>query len=508
MNFKKSKGSHISFSRRNFLSSSMIAGMGLLINPKTFAQPTNSHEEIADCLVLGAGMAGISAAKNLAFPEYSRKGYKVIVLESSSYVGGRILSIDDPTFGGPVEMGAEYIHRKPGSVILWDDVKKYKAETIKVPRMLHGRMYYDGWGDNLRKHIAMAKEWNLMDITSFSSKANKYKGPNISAKQWIEKQGYEGLGRNLVDLYFTGHIPGHLDEVSVRGFAADRVSEQEMEWNEYQIVGGYSSFVEKMTYGINQHQGKQLDIRFNSPVNQIKYTDQGVEVRVKGGKIYKAKTAIITFSVGVLKSGKVEFIPALPEAKQEALKCLGMGDEVKVALKFKKRFWPEDTAIINSVASENKMCRTFFIPFYGDDKNNNSLTALFAGEEADRVTSMSDDTLIRGLCADLDKMFPHAAPVYEKILTPSSYLKMQWSQSPHTMGSDSFLKANVDSSIPIENVRKTLARCQDTPCLYWAGEATASGNGTQAASTHGAHFSGARAAIEVFTHLETKKHSI
>ena len=59
----------------------------------------------ADILIIGAGVAGLFAARNL-----SAAGKKVIILEARDRPGGRIQTLYDPSFELPVEMGAEFVH--------------------------------------------------------------------------------------------------------------------------------------------------------------------------------------------------------------------------------------------------------------------------------------------------------------------------------------------------------------------------------------------------------------
>ena len=59
----------------------------------------------ADVLVLGAGIAGLAAAERLA-----AAGRRVLILEARDRLGGRIHTVDDPTLGHPIELGAEFVH--------------------------------------------------------------------------------------------------------------------------------------------------------------------------------------------------------------------------------------------------------------------------------------------------------------------------------------------------------------------------------------------------------------
>src|SRR4029077_8915467 len=58
-----------------------------------------------DVLVLGAGAAGLAAARDL-----SHAGLRVTVIEARPRVGGRILTLHDPRSPVPIELGAEFIH--------------------------------------------------------------------------------------------------------------------------------------------------------------------------------------------------------------------------------------------------------------------------------------------------------------------------------------------------------------------------------------------------------------
>src|SRR5438067_1208412 len=61
--------------------------------------------ETVDVAVIGAGVAGLAAARELR-----RRGRSVVVLEARDRVGGRIFTLDDPTLPVPVELGAEFVH--------------------------------------------------------------------------------------------------------------------------------------------------------------------------------------------------------------------------------------------------------------------------------------------------------------------------------------------------------------------------------------------------------------
>ena len=68
------------------------------------------EDQIADVLVLGAGVAGLAAAQEL-----SQAGLRVIVIEARDRLGGRIFTQHVPGHPLPIELGAEFIHGRPAT---------------------------------------------------------------------------------------------------------------------------------------------------------------------------------------------------------------------------------------------------------------------------------------------------------------------------------------------------------------------------------------------------------
>ena len=67
----------------------------------------------ADVIIIGAGVAGLTAARAL-----SNSGLTVVILEARDRAGGRILTRHIPSFPTPIELGAEFIHGQPREI--WD----------------------------------------------------------------------------------------------------------------------------------------------------------------------------------------------------------------------------------------------------------------------------------------------------------------------------------------------------------------------------------------------------
>jgi hypothetical protein len=81
----------------------------------------------------------------------------------------------------------------------------------------------------------------------------------------------------------------------------------------------------------------------NSPITEIDYSGRGVKLTADG-ITFEGSYALVTVSVGVLKSKKITFKPELPYAKLEAIDHLQMGNMQKVIVPFKKNIFPEHLA--------------------------------------------------------------------------------------------------------------------------------------------------------------------
>ena len=88
---------------------------------------------------MGAGAAGLAAAEVL-----SKNDESVVIVEARDRIGGRILTQHDPTFGMPIELGAEFIHGRPE--VTWNLLRHagmaaQRAEQVHVAARTELREY-------------------------------------------------------------------------------------------------------------------------------------------------------------------------------------------------------------------------------------------------------------------------------------------------------------------------------------------------------------------------------
>lgn len=456
---------------------------------------------MTDALVIGAGMAGLAAARELR-----RLGASVTVLEARDRIGGRILT-DRSLCGLPVEAGAEFIHGVHAAT--WPDAAA--ASLASRPCSNTVRAMFDiGQGARwLPVTLAHPAVWPTFTIlrriagaareaasgsarpAAASGRAAADARRDMSAAEFVDRAGYRGRARTMAAMVLTAHLPGSLDEIGIRGLVEDGVLKLETGRNR-RITDGYDRLVE--------HIARELPVEHGYVVEEVAWGADGVRARAADGRTCEARVAICTLPVGTLQSGSLRFMPDLPESKREALAAMTMGPVSKLMLRFEERFWPGrlDTLacgpgpvtlywpVLRGVKGD------FGRGGRGDGVSRSPvepppvLTAYLTGPKAAADGLRSDDEALATVVAHLRRLFPRSTP------RVSAYRRVDWAGDPFCRGGYTFLRPGGSGA------RSRLAAA-DTGALLWAGDATATDG--IAATVEGAFTSGLRAAREAATVL-------
>ncbi len=84
------------------------------------------HNRFVDVIVIGAGVAGLTAARQL-----ESEGFEVLILEARNRIGGRILTTHDGLAEGPVELGAEFVRGRPPELVRMLEGAGLRTEPVE-----------------------------------------------------------------------------------------------------------------------------------------------------------------------------------------------------------------------------------------------------------------------------------------------------------------------------------------------------------------------------------------
>ncbi len=214
-------------------------------------------------------------------------------------------------------------------------------------------------------------------------------------------------------------------------------------------------------------------------VETLEWGPFGVKATTTDGRVFQADQAVITLPLGVLKAGRVRFVPDLPEDKHTALEQLGITDAVKLFFHFKEPIFPEGIVELYVPGANPD---EWWSSTRGHGVEAEILTALATGDKARELLALPETQALQNALETLRQALSRPG------LTPSKARLAHWRDDPFTLGA--YSKASVGAS----KARSVLAQPVDNR-LFFAGEHTASN--AWAATVHGAYASGRRAAQEI-----------
>lgn len=274
-----------------------------------------------EVVVIGAGAAGLSAARLLA-----KHGLQTLVLEAASAIGGRIHTLRVPEWRLPIELGAEFVHGRPAPTLAFDDL-----ELAQVPeqRMLAGpppRPLPDVW-----KRFAAAMH-DARDAPA-----------SESVLGYLERRALPEPERDLVRMLVEGYHAAELADVSARSLAEDAAASAG-DFRQYRPARGYDSLLRALEHDLS---GGNCRILLQARVRLIAWQKGSVIVSADrdGDELeIRARRCIVTASVGALRAGPsnggIDLRP-LPDGFDQALSGLGMGQVVRLVLRFERAPWLE-----------------------------------------------------------------------------------------------------------------------------------------------------------------------
>ena len=289
----------MTFSRRDVLAASVAALFPAMARAATVAVPKD-----ADVVIVGAGAAGIAAARRV-----QAANRKVLVVEASNRIGGRCWT-DVATFGVPFDRGARWIYSQSANPV------------ARQARSVGMDVYAAPQAQKIRIGRRNARAGETEDFLATLVRTNRaLADPNRRA----DIAALDALPKDTGDwaktLEFTlGPATVSKDLKEVSAFDLARLEPRDAGALCRQGLG---ALVEKLA--------EPVPIALGAPATRIVWGGRELAVETTAGRV-ATRAIIVTASTNVLLSGKIKFLPDLPKRQADAAAKLSLGSFDHIAL--------------------------------------------------------------------------------------------------------------------------------------------------------------------------------
>ena len=340
---------------------------------------SSAQEAPSRVLVVGAGAAGLAAAREL-----TDLGHEVLVVEARDRLGGRV---DTRRLGGsvPVDLGASWIHGVDGNPL----TELATAAGVRLtPSDFDSVTVRDAEG----KRIV---ETALLDAYDRFADAIGTDRPSTPISDLVDRaaSGLSDGQRALLEYVSDSEI--------VHEFGVDPDRLTLAAFDEGEEFGGGDALVPDGMGVLLGALTEGYDVRTQAPVARVTRTLEGAAVELRNGDRLEADRVLITLPLGVLQSGDIVFDPPLPALNQAAIGRLGMGRLEKVALRFDRSFW-DDSEYLGFTGDPNPFSEWINLDPVSDAP---VLVALIGGSVAEQLMTWPDQAIIDEAVAALTTMY-------------------------------------------------------------------------------------------------------
>lgn len=439
--------------------------------------------EYGTVIVVGAGLAGLVAARQLVF-----MGFKVVILEGRTRPGGRVKTkrmmgdgvVAAADFGGSVLTG---INGNPLGVLarqlglplhkVRDICPLYLPDGKAVDSEVDSRV--EASFNKLLERVCKLRQKMIEEVKSVDVPL----GTALEAFRRVYQVAEDKEERMLLNWHLANLEYANATLMSNLSMAYwDQDDPFEMGGDHCFIPGGNEIFVRALA--------EDLPIFYGRTVECIKYGTDGVMVYA-GGQEFRGDMVLCTVPLGVLKKGSIGFVPELPQRKKDAIHRLGFGLLNKVVMLFPYNFWGGNLDTFGRLTEDLSMRGEFFLFYsYSSVSGGPLLVALVAGEAAIKFEMMSPVESVRRVLEVLKDIFN---PKGIAVPDPIQAVCTRWGKDHFAYGSYSYVA--VGSSGDDYDI---LAESVGDGRVFFAGEAT---NKQYPATMHGAFLSGMREAANI-----------
>ncbi|CAK7346068.1 unnamed protein product [Dovyalis caffra] len=459
----------------NFLLQHGYINFGVAPAIKEAQLKLNEGAERANVVVVGAGLAGLVAARQLM-----AMGFKVAVLEGRARPGGRVKTmkmkgegvVAAADVGGSVLTGINgnplgVLARQMGLPLhkVRDICPLYLPDGKAVDSEIDSRI--EASFNKLLDRVCKLRQAMIEEVKSVDVNL----GTALEAFRHVYKVAEDPQELMLLNWHLANLEYANASLMSNLSMAYwDQDDPYEM----------------GVIIVLFQELAKDLPIFYERTVESIRYGVDGAIVYASGQE-FRGDMVLCTVPLGVLKKGSIEFVPELPQRKKDAIHRLGYGLLNKVALLFPYNFWGGEIDTFGHLTEDSSMRGEFFLFYsYSSVSGGALLIALVAGDAAVKFETMSPVESVKRVLGILRGIFHPKGIV---VPDPVQSVCTRWGKDCFAYGSYSHVA--VGSSGDDYDI---LAESVGDGRVFFAGEAT---NKQYPATMHGAFLSGMREAANI-----------
>ena len=385
-----------------------------------------------DTIVIGAGVAGLTAARLL-----TKAGRRVVVLEARDRVGGRVLT--DRRYGLVTDLGASWIHGITDSPV----AAAAEAFGMRTAEFTVGGYqpdsrpiaYYGPDGKRLTDAAAQrfiddihAVDATLLGVVADSDPDASYRDVTEEA---LRQQGWDEERTQRVREYLE-HRSEEQYGAWIEDLAAHGLDDDSIDGDEVVFPDGYDRLPSRLAVG--------LDIRLIHVVTRVEWSAEGVTITTEDHGTFTADNAVVTVPVGVLQSDDFVIEPALPEPVAGALGRLKMNAFEKVFLRFPTKFWDDGVYVIRQQGPESRWWHSWYDLTALHDTP--TLLTFAAGPAAVETRDWDEERIVESVLAQLRRLYG------DRVERPTHVHITDWQDDPFAHGSYAYMTVGLDDGGP------------------------------------------------------------
>jgi monoamine oxidase len=303
----------------------------------------------ADVVVVGAGLAGLCAARDLV-----AGGGSVVVLEARDRVGGRLLN-EDIGDGKGVEVGGQWVGPTQDRVLAL--AGELGLETFPTYSQGENLIEYGGSVRRFRGTIPRINPVVLLDVGQAMVRLNRLarrvplEAPwearraggldGQTGATWLRRNLATKAGRALFELSVEAVWAAQAEDVSLlhllfyvhSGGSLERLFDTEGGAQQDRIRGGSQLLAVRLAEGLGER------VVLGAPVRRVAYDDSGVTVDADGASA-RARHAIVAIPPPL--AARVAYEPPLPGYRDQLTQRMQLGSVAKCMALYETPFWRDE----------------------------------------------------------------------------------------------------------------------------------------------------------------------